>query len=238
MNCLNQLLRSAILGVLIASISVGPASISTAFAAKPAKTTTGKSDKATIVVSSSTRGAKVYLNDQEVGEVPLPGPLEVKPGQTYTVRVQKRGYAPFVDTVLAGAGQESEVEADLVPTGGIVKISCNIQRSQVLLNGKPLGRTPFDGDIAPGSHQLIVVSTGYLQDKRQIEVKAGEVMSIEIALQPVPEPLVQDDKSLFGRWWFWGGIGAVVIGGVAAGVLANQTKKVDAPPADHVLILP
>ena len=63
------------------------------------------SDSATITVSSLTRGAKVFLNDEEVGIVPMKGPLRVKAGETYAIRVQKRGYAPYVDTVMADGGR-------------------------------------------------------------------------------------------------------------------------------------
>ncbi len=135
--------RAGLLAVLICTLALGPIWSSPVFAA--GKHVAG--DKALIEISSTTRGAKVYVNDEEVGEVPLSNPIEVKPGQTYSSRVQKRGFAPVVETVLAGAGQTSTVEADLVPTGGIVKINCNIVRAQVLLNGKAIGRTPFDGDV-------------------------------------------------------------------------------------------
>jgi hypothetical protein len=220
--------------VLACMLALGPVGASPVFAAPPVK---HSGDQATITVSSLTRGAKVFLDDQEMGEVPLPGPLEVKPG-TYTIRVQKRGFAPFVDTVMAGAGQDSEVEADLVPTGGIVTITSNVTRAQVLLNGKALGRTPFDGDVSPGKHQMQVVAPGYLTDTRQIEVLAGEELAVDITLQLVPDPVVQEDKSLLGRWWFWSAIGVVLVGGVAAGVLSGQTTVVRPDAPDHTLEIP
>lgn len=208
---------------LAASLAVGPAVPRLVQAAEKKGAAASKS---TITVSSLTRGAKVYLNDDEVGEVPLPGPLDVKPGVTYTVRVQKRGYAPFTDTIMAGAGQNSEVEADLVPTGGVVRINANVMRAQVLLNGKPLGRTPFDGDVSPGKHELIVVAPGYLSDKRTIEVKAGDELAVEVELKVVPAPIETENKSIFGKWWFWGAIGGAVIGGITAGVLSQQVELV------------
>lgn len=227
-------MHRVLLGVLIALLAAGPHT--TALAA-PGKKSALSSSQAQIVVNSLTRGAKVFINDEEVGEVPLAKPIEVKPGQNYTVRVQKRGYAPFVDTVLAGAGQQSEVEADLVPTGGIVRITSNIVRAQVLLNGKAIGRTPFDGDIEPGKHQLQVASAGYLTDTRTVEVKAGEEVAVAVDLKLVPAPVELENKSLFGRWWFWTAVGAVVVGGVAGGVAATQTTRVT-PSHDAVLKIP
>ena len=53
--------------------------------------------------------------------MPLDKPLDVHAGETYTVRVQKRGYAPYVETVLTGDDHLSRVEADLVPALGILQ---------------------------------------------------------------------------------------------------------------------
>lgn len=227
-------MRRLLVALLMALLTVGPHA--TAFAAGGKKSALSAS-QAQIVVSSLTRGAKVFLNDEEVGEVPLAKPIDVKPGQTYTVRVQKRGYAPFVDTVLAGQGQQSEVEADLVPTGGVVKITSNIVRAQVVLNGKAIGRTPFDGDIEPGNHQLQIASAGYLTETRPFEVKAGEEHALTVDLKPVPAPIELENKSLFGRWWFWTAVGVVVVGGVAGGVAATQTTHV-AATHDAILKIP
>lgn len=218
--------------LLVTSLALGPVYSTPALAAGKKASTGIPNDRALIVISSLTRGAKVFLNDEEVGEVPLAKPLEVKPGQSYTIRVQKRGYAPYVDTVLAGAGQTSEVEADLVPTGGIVKITSNVLRAQVLLNGKPIGKTPFDGDIEPGTHALQLAAAGYLPEQQPLIVKAGEELAVQIDLKPVPAAVEKEDKSLLGRWWFWTAIGVAVVGGVAGGVLANQTTH-EAPPTPN-----
>ena len=203
-----------------------------AFAAAPPKkpiksptVETPTSDTATITVSSLTRGAKVYLNDEEVGEVPLKAPLKVKAGETYAIRLQKRGYAPYMDTVMAGAGQDSQVEADLVPNMGVLRIDCNVLRARVTLSGKPIGMTPFDGDVPPGKHELRVAAPGYLQETRQIQIDAGQAQALDIKLAAVPAPAVVADQSVFSRWWFWTAVGAVVVGGVTAGVVASQGAR-------------
>ncbi len=206
---------------------------------KPVSGDAPASDQATITVSSLTRGAKVYLNDAEVGEVPLKAPLKVKAGETYAIRVQKRGYAPYMDTVMAGGGQNSEVEADLVPTMGVLRIDCNVLRARVTLAGKPIGMTPFDGDVAPGKHELRIGAPGYVQDTRELQIDAGQEQALTITLSPVPAPVVQDDSSVFSRWWFWTAVGAVVVGGVTAGVLASQgPRHVPAAEADGHVQLP
>ena len=194
-------------------------------APKPEIVETPSTAEATITVSSLTRGAKVYLNDEEVGEVPLQAPLKVKAGETYAIRVQKRGYAPYSDTVMAGSGHDSQVEADLVPTMGVLRIDCNVLRAHVTLAGQPIGLTPFDGDVPPGKHELRIAAPGFLQDTRELAIDAGEEKALDITLAPVPAAGVEPDKSIFSRWWFWTAIGAVVVGGVTAGMVASQGAK-------------
>lgn len=209
---------SRVAALLVAALVAGPILATTSALAAP--------KAATISISSTTRGAKVFVNDEEVGEVPLTKPIEVKAGASYTVRIQKRGFSPYVSTVLAGAGQNSEIEADLVPSGGVVKVACNVPRSQVLIDGKPFGRTPFDGDVTPGKHKLQVASTGYVTDTRDIEVKAGDEIALDVRLELVPKPIEIENKAIWAKWWFWGGVGAVVVGGVTAAVLATQEDHV------------
>jgi hypothetical protein len=69
-------------------------------------------------------------------------------------------------------------------------------------------------------------------------VLAGEELAVDITLQLVPDPVVQEDKSLLGRWWFWSAIGVVLVGGVAAGVLSGQTTVVRPDAPDHTLEIP
>lgn len=198
-----------------------------------------RSDSATITVSSLTRGAKVFLNDEEVGEVPLPGPLKVKAGEPYAIRVQKRGYAPYVDTVTANGGQDAQVDADLVPTMGVLRINCNVLRARVTLAGKPIGLTPFDGDVPPGKSELRIAAPGYVQETRDLQIDPGQEKTLDVTLASVPAPGVVEDKSIFGRWWFWTAVGAVVVGGVTAGVVASQgAKHVPAGDPDAHIQLP
>ncbi len=191
-----------------------------------------------LTIASLTRGATVFLDDQEVGTVPLAEPLELSPGVAHVVRLQKRGFGTLVETVKMSPGEEREIEADLVPSGGVLKIGCNVRRANILLNGKPIGVTPFDGDVEAGKHQLQVAAAGKLTDTRAIEVVAGEEISLDVQLVDVPAPVVKPDDSLLGRWWFWAAVGTAVVSGVTLGVLSQREISVDPPASNHSLTLP
>ncbi len=227
------LLRHLLVAALTASFIAGPGMVPDADARRRRR----KAKPTTLEIMSMTAGAEVYVDDELVGKVPLPEPLKLKPG-THTIRVQKRGFTPYVDTVKVRRGQQAEFEADLVPSGGILKVKCNIRRAQVLLNDKPIGRTPFDGDVSPGKHTLQVVAAGKLRDKRMIEVKAGEEINLNVTLKDVPPPIIKKDDSLLGKWWFWTAVGTVVVGGVTVGVLSARTIELAPKAPDHSIALP
>lgn len=220
------------------AIAFAPLGVPDAHAARRKRNRPQASAESTLEIMSLTRGAKVFVDDQEVGTVPLAAALTLEPGKPHVVRLQKRGFATFVETVTLKPGESREMEADLVPSGGVLKVKCNIRRAQIMLDGKPIGLTPFDGDIAPGKHTLQVVSAGKLADTRVIEVNAGEELAIEVELKDVPPPVIEDDDSILGRWWFWTAVGTAVVGGVTLGVLSSREINVQPSAPNHTINLP
>ena len=216
--------------LLISSFVAGPMLVTDAQARRRRRAKAAKASKTSVEIMSMTRGAQVYVDDKLVGTVPIEEPIELSPGKPHVIRLRKRGFTTFVDTVRLKRGEEREIEADLVPSGGVVKIACNVRRAQVLLDGRAIGRTPFDGDVEPGRHTLQVVAPGKLQDTRVIEVKAGEETKLTVELRDVPPPTVEKDDSILGAWWFWAAVGATVLGGVTLGVLSQ--REVDVPAED------
>lgn len=225
---------------LALGLAIAPLSTS-AFAApgKKAAATKLAADKAGITVSSMTKGAKIFIDDKEVGEVPLDKTLEVEPNKRHTVRVQKRGFSPFVETVLPSGGQLIEIEADLVAVSAALRIASlnEALKLQILVDGRVAGFTPFDGDVNPGSHSIEARATGYLAETQMIDAKPGQDLQLEFGLKVVPAPLVKEDKSLLSRWWFWTAVGVVVVGGVTGGLVAAQDTHLAPKTPDHVLPL-
>lgn len=217
--------------LLIGSFIAGPL-LATDVQAARRRTKAVKSTSSSVEIMSMTRGAQVYVDDKLVGAVPLDGPVTLSPNQPHVIRLRKRGFTTFVDTVRLKVGEARELEADLIPSGGVVTIACNVRRAQVLLDGRAIGRTPFDGDVSPGRHTLQVVAPGKLQDTRVIEVMAGEVTKLDVELKDVPPPTVEKDDSILGAWWFWAAVGATVLGGVTIGVLS--AREIDIAAEDRL----
>jgi hypothetical protein len=197
-----------------------------------------KSQIAMVNVVSSTDGAKVVVENIEVGLVPLAEPLEVPPG-TYEVRVEKRGFMSYAETVTVLAGQSYDVFAELTASGAILKVGGHFG-ARVELDGVEVGIVPFDAEIPAGSHRVVVETAGAGKLIKSVSVAAGETVQIEykpsiVTAAPVVAT-VESNRPWYKAWWFWTGTGAVVAGGVAtAVVLAMQGPQV--PGADHTIVL-
>ena len=137
------------------------------------------------------------------------------------------------------AGEEVELEWDLVPFAGVVKISTNAGKADLWLNGKPFGEIPFDGEIPMGKHKLKAVAPGFIAAEREMEINGGEVYEFALEMKPAPvqRVAVGSEGSIFNEWWFWTATGAVVVGGVVTGLAIASGDDGEAPPApEHTLI--
>jgi|GEM_PF-2561333 len=201
-------------------------------------TATDKTQVGTINVVSSTDGARVIVENIEVGLVPLGEPLEVPPG-TYEVRVEKRGYVPYAETVTLDVGQSYDVFAELTASSAILKVLGHFG-ARVELDGTEVGIIPFDGEIPAGSHRVVVETAGAGKLIKSVNVAAGETVQIEykptVANAAPVTAAVVPSRPWYTTWWFWTSTGAVVAGGVAtAVVLAMQGPQV--PGSDHTIVL-
>jgi hypothetical protein len=60
--------------------------------------------------------------------------------------------------------------------------------AQVSIDGAVIGATPFDGDVAAGSHALVVEIPGEWRAERPLVVRAGETRVLELELTRVEAP--------------------------------------------------
>lgn len=225
--------RFALLTVL-AALLVLPTS---ALAARPKKAPIAPPPaapaQATLVIASTTTGAQVELDGELVGVVPLPSGIAVEPGE-HTIRLHLRGWSEVTDTFRAAPGEEVELELDLVPFAGIVRVTTAEPGASVAIDGKAVGATPFDQDVAIGEVTLTVSRPGYFDDVRQLDLQAGKTYDIAVQLRPLPP----ETPKVTQRWWFWTLIGVAVAGGATAAILATSSGGSGTPAPDAVVAIP
>jgi TonB family protein len=112
----------------------------------------------------------------------------IAPGSR-TVRVSRDGYAPAALTFEVAADVPiAPLRFSLTPTDSKAAIHSEPSGASVTIDGKDAGRTPLDDvRLLPGDHEVRVDSPGRRPWRQRVEAKAGEDVSVEARLAPLPE---------------------------------------------------
>jgi hypothetical protein len=115
-------------------------------------------------ITSNVEGATVVVDGKERGKTPLAGPVVVAAG-TRVVRVSKEGYVPFeAKPSVAGKATvvvDAKLEA-LARSGRLKVVEESGKVMDVVVDGAVVGKTPYEGTVAPGQHAVILKGEGKL----------------------------------------------------------------------------
>ncbi|MFT7579562.1 MAG: hypothetical protein ACI9MR_001228 [Myxococcota bacterium] len=183
-----------------------------------------------VVIFSTTIGAVVEIDGQAIGKLPLKEPLILPAGQ-HTIKVTLRGHSEFIDTFKVIPAEETELEIDLLPYAGIVKINSSQPGATIKVDGKVEGVTPFDKDVPVGVKVISITRPGFLDDTRKMLIKAGAEYIIDVALVADPNYETASDEEFYETWWFWTLVGVAVAGGATATAVAVGSDDTVSPPS-------
>jgi hypothetical protein len=175
-------------------------------------------------ILSSTAGAEVYLDGEMKGNAPqtITG---VKPG-THVVEVRAKDRAPATQEVKVSPGEERVLKLDPGPVQkatATVKIASAVPDAEVFIDGGSQGKAPVTRQVEPGRHIIVVTKNGFAEYKRDVDLQAGQEMS-----------LTADLKNAGGVTIITTPSGAqVVLDGVLVG--PGPAKLPDVQAGDHVL---
>ncbi|RIH86634.1 PEGA domain protein [Meiothermus luteus] len=138
----------------------------------------------TLSVGSVPAGAQVLVEGRLVGQTPLS--LALRPGRV-EVELRLSGHQSFRTSVQIRPGETTSLNANLVPVvqNGLLQVGSNPQGAQVLLNGRPVGYTPLNLSLAPGSYELELRLTGYQPFRTALRVGSGQTLPVNANLQPL-----------------------------------------------------
>jgi hypothetical protein len=182
----------------------------------------------TLSVTCNIAGARILVRDRIVGTTPLPAPLRLPSGRA-TVEIEAEGYLPYRKQLDLPGAATAAVDATLLPrsTTGVLVIRSPVTGARVDVDGKPAGAVPVELQLPAGSHQLVLRHDAYHDTETAAVVRAGERRDVSVPLDSV--------TPVTARWWFWTGVGVVVVGGVvltAALLTERSPSKGDIPPGE------
>jgi hypothetical protein len=126
----------------------------------------------------------VLIDGSSFGATPLE-PLDVTPGRKH-IEVRSERYQPAEENVdVEGCGRLQEFALALVPNWSEVSLSSIPTGAAVKVDGKPLGQTPLDLELAAGAHEIELSADRRKPWRERIEVKAGQPLTLPaVRLEP------------------------------------------------------
>ena len=146
-----------------------------------------------LTVTSEPSGAKVYVDDNYIGETPI-NQYKLSTGE-HKVKVEKSGYATFTKTITIKPGETTSVKATLTPLKATLKITSKPSGAKVYINGTYKDETPLTLELEPGTYTIKLTKDGYEDYTVTIELQAGETKEITAQLKEKPTTTTQATTS-------------------------------------------
>jgi hypothetical protein len=194
-----------------------------------------------LVIRVEPAGALILIDGKSAGRTPLAQPQVVGPGP-HSLVVTKEGFEKQERTVVAVSGARQVEEFALSPLRGRLIVKINQPGTSIWIDEKRVGTSPVGEpiELPPGHHSLRLVLDGFEENRRDLLVKAGQTLTLDIGLVAISavggaRPAWQQgggggtvnrtiDKGK-PSVLFWAGLGLTGATGAGAGVVFLQALK-------------
>jgi hypothetical protein len=180
----------------------------------------------TVALTVTEAGATVSVDEQPAGATPLATPLVLDLGK-HTLGVTKEGFATAEQTVVVSGGAQTAIAVALAADTHSAHLLVQAEpEAAITIDGRIAIRGRFDGKVASGVHAVLVTESGKLPYKTEIELKDGEMRSVNVTL----------DSEKHGTLWGWivGGAAVAVAGAAVGGYFLFKTEPQPATPPDQL----
>ena len=109
-----------------------------------------------------------------------------------------------------------------------VTVSSEPAGARLRVDGEARGVTPWSNRLEVGPHQLEVTHEGYQPLRRDVELRPGEPLELQLMLTPLPGGGVAGPGQPRRRMWTWvaaGAAGVATAGAVTLGLLARSDSR-------------
>lgn len=139
-----------------------------------------------VSITGAEVGATVVIDGRLRGEYPLPGPLNVMAG-AHLVRVYKERFKPFEKSVDVAQGQTVSQNVELEPlvhSGKLRVEETGGKTLDVVVDGVPVGVTPWEGPLSVGDHSVLLRSLDSFGTlPASVKVKRSELTKIKLTAE-------------------------------------------------------
>lgn len=132
-----------------------------------------------LVISADQADAMIYIDGEYVGKNNIKEPLTI--GNKYRYSVECPFYHTRSGEVTITEGDPVSIVVKMRPAFGALKIDANVDKTDVYIDGKLAGKTPYHSDmIASGEHDVELQKKGYPTKKQKVTISDGKTSQLMI----------------------------------------------------------
>jgi serine/threonine protein kinase len=136
------------------------------------------------LVLSGSRGAKVQVDEQQVGELPLENPLRLRTG-VHTVVFTLAPYDPIVRAVHIKPGQEASANVNFLESASYFRCIAK-PWADIFVDDQYRDTTPIDRPIAVtgGKHRVRFHHPSFRDTVWEVSIAPGDTMKLAVSFTP------------------------------------------------------
>lgn len=164
----------------------------------------------TVALTVSPSTATLLVDGEELVTGAAAHPLSLGPG-AHKITARAEGYATAEQTVTVASGREQAVTMTLIPEKGLVTIEAPDPRTNIAVDGRPVGSGAWSGMLTPGQHVVQMYGATGQPYSMEILVTAGVPLYVRKGVNGVPLlPPKKDDPPVSGIYLL--GLGSMLFG--------------------------
>jgi hypothetical protein len=174
-----------------------------------------------LVIVCDVRGVQIRVRDKVLGAAPLAGTIRVNAGKGVSFEASADGYYTLHRAVDLPPGGTAMV--DMTPKSkqryGVLVLRSPTVGAVASIDDRAVGTVPLEELLPAGAHKVSLRRDGYVPVDSSVVIGAGDRREVTLSLETEP--------TLVSKWWFWAGVGAAVVAGVALTAAALTDRAPD-----------
>lgn len=186
---------------------------------------------ASIAVDGRPLGPSAGSASVFVAGIRTPGPAEPAPGPTFHVLLDpgahvftltRKGFSDGVVNKTFSPGTAVPLKLALDKLPATFHIGSDPGGAAASIEGVDVGATPLDLSRPAGDYLVRVKKSGFVGYESRVSAQPGESVNV-FAKLPVDKPPIT------ARWWFWTGLGVLVVSGALAAYFIAAATTAERP---------
>jgi|GEM_PF-2123539 len=126
-------------------------------------------------ITVNVKDAIISIDGKEVGTFPLKEMVKVEPGP-HTISATAEGYKSSSKDIVVASGATTKINFELIQVvkWAKLKVESDAPGSIVVIDGKEVGKSPWEGSVKAGKHSVEIKAKGYKMEAKEIVLEADE----------------------------------------------------------------